>query len=136
MLQDCLLILHVLTQIMTFNYYAIEVTFVSKSLSVLLHFIANTIVLFLLLFCIFAWKSCGFKVHFCIVLLHIAKLTIVCINFAITTVHFIILYKAFLTVLITVNVCTILAESISMFYILKTHTNVTQQDVHELHQLA
>ena len=136
MLQDCLLILHVLTQIMTFNYYAIEVTFVSKSLSVLLHFIANTIVLFLLLFCIFAWKSCGFKVHFCIVLLHIAKLTIVCINFAIRTVHFLILYKAFLTVLITVNVCTILAESISMFYILKTHTNVTQQDVHELHQLA
>ena len=136
MLQDCLLILHVLTQIMTFNYYAIEVTFVSKSLSVLLHFIANTIVLFLLLFCIFAWKSCGFKVHFCIVLLHIAKLTIVCINFAITTVHFVILYKAFLTVLITMNVCTILAESISMFYILKTHTNVTQQDVHELHQLA
>ena len=136
MLQDCLLILHVLTQIMTFNYYAIEVTFVSKSLSVLLHFIANTIVLFLLLFCIFAWKSCGFKVHFCIVLLHIAKLTIVCINFAITTVHFVILYKAFLTVLITVNVCTILAESISMFYILKTHTNITQQDVHELHPLA
>ena len=88
MLQDCLLILHVLTQIMTFNYYAIEVTFVSKSLSVLLHFIANTVVLFLLLFYIFAWKSCGFKVHFCIVLLHIAKLTIVCINFAITTVHF------------------------------------------------
>ena len=136
MLQDCLLILHVLTQIMTFNYYAIEVTFVSKSLSVLLHFIANTILLFLLLFCIFAWKSCGFKVHFCIVLLHIAKLTIVCINFAITTVHFVILYKSFLTVLITMNVCTILAESISMFYILKTHTNVTQQDVHELHQLA
>ena len=120
MLQDCLLILHVLTQIMTFNYYAIEVTFVSKSLSVLLHFIANTIVLFLLLFCIFAWKSCGFKVHLCIVLLHIVKLTIVCIDFALTTVHFIILYKAFLTVLITVNVCTILAESISMFYILKT----------------
>ena len=136
MLQDCLLIMHTLTQIMTFNYYAIQVTFVSKSLSVLMHFIANTIVLFLLLFCIFAWKSCGFKVHFCIVLLHIAKLTIVCINFAITTIHFVILFKSFLTVPITVDVCTILAESISMFYILKTHTNVTQQDVHELHQLA
>ena len=66
----------------------------------------------------------------------IAKLTKVCIDFALITVHFIILYKAFLTILISVNVCTILAESISMFYILKTHTNVTQQDVHELHQLA
>ena len=136
MLEDCQLILHVLTQIMTFNYYAIEVTFVSKSLSVLLHFIANTIVLFLLLFCIFAWKSCGFKLHFCIVLLHIAKLTIVCINFAITTVHFVILCKAFLTVLISVNVCTIIAESISMFHIVKTNNNLTQQDTHELRQLA
>ena len=137
MLQDCLLILHVLTQIMTFNYYAIEVTFVSKSLSVLLHFIANTIVLFLLLFCIFAWKSCGFKVHFCIVLLHIAKLTIVCINFAITTVHFVILYKAFLTILISVNVCTILAETISMLTIVRTTTNLTQQQnsMHEMHEI-
>ena len=136
MLQDCLLILHVLTQIMTFNYYAIEVTFVSKSLSVLLHFIANTIVLFLLLFCIFAWKKCGFKLHFCIILLHIAKLTIICIYFAITKVHFVILYRSFLTVLIAMNVCTILAKCMSMVYTLKTHTNVPQQDVHELQQLA
>ena len=136
MLQDCLLILHVLTQIMTFNYYAIEVTFVSKSLSVLLHFIANTIVLFLLIFCIFAWKKCGFKLHFCIILLHIAKLTIIFINFAITKVHFVILYRSFLTVLIAMNVCTILAKCMSMVYTLKTHTNVPQQDVHELQQLA
>ena len=136
MLQDCLLILHVLTQIMTFNYYAIEVTFVSKSLSVLLHFIANTIVLFLLLFCIFAWKNCGFKVHFSIALFHIIKLIIVCIDFATTTVHFVILYKAFLTILISVNVCTILAESISMFHIAKTNTNLTQQNILELHEIA
>ena len=136
MLQDCLLIFHVLTQIMTFNYYAIEVTFVSKSLSVLLHFVANTIVLFLLIFCIFAWKRCGFKLHFCIVLLHIAKLTIICIIFAITSVHFVILYRSFLTILITMNVCTILAECISMLYTLKTHTNVPQQNEHELQNLA
>ena len=136
MLQDCLLILHVLTQIMTFNYYAIEVTFIITSISVLLHFIANTLVLLLLVFCIFAWKRCGFKVHLCIVLLHIVKLTIVCIDLALTAVHFIILYRAFLTVLITLNACTILAKSISLFYLLKTHTNVTQQDVHELQQLA
>ena len=74
--------------------------------------------------------------HFCIVLLHIAKLTMICINFAITTVHFVILYKSFLTVLITMNVCTILAESISMLYTLKTHTNVPQQNEHELQNLA
>ena len=136
MLQDCLLILHILTQIMTFNYYAIKVTFISKSLSVLMHFIANTTVLFLLLYCIFAWGNCGFKVHFSIVLLHVAKLTIVCIDFALTTVHFITLYKAFLTILISVNVCTILAQSISMFHIVKTNTNLTQQNMHELHEIA
>ena len=93
MLQDCLLILHILTQIMTFNYFAI-------------------------------------------VLLHIAKLTIVCIDFASTTVHFITLYKAFLTILISVNVCTILAETISMFHIVRTNTNLTQQNMHELHEIA
>ena len=136
MLQDCLLILHVSTQILTFNFYAIQVTFVSTSISVILHFVANTIVLFLLIFCIFAWKRCGFKLHSCIALLHIAKLIIICINFASTEVDFAILYRSFLTVLIAMNVCYILAECMLMLYTLKTHTNVPQQNEHELQNLA
>ena len=119
MLQDCLLILHVSTQILTFNFYTIQVTFVSTSISVILHFVANTIVLFLLIFCIFAWKRCGFKLHSCIALLHIAKLIIICIHFALTEVHFVLLYRSFFTVLIVMNVCTILAECMSMVYTLK-----------------
>ena len=137
MLQDCLLILHILTQIMTLNYYGIKMTFIGKSLAILMHFIANTIVLFLLLYCIFAWKHSGFKVHFLIALFHLDKLIIVCIDFATTVVHFVILYKAFLTILISVNVCTILAETISMLTIVRTTTNLTQQQnsMHEMHEI-
>ena len=136
MLQDCLLILHILTQIMTLNYYTIKITFIGKSLTVLMHFIANTLVLFLLLYCIFSWKHCGFKVHFLIALLHLIKLIIVCIDFATTVMRFVILYAAFLTTLISVNVCTILAETISMLTIVRTTTNLTQQNMHELHGIA
>ena len=135
MLQDCLLILHVSNQILTFNFYAVQVTFVGTSISDIMHFVANTIVLFLLIFCIFAWKRCGFKLHSCIALLHIAKLIIICIHFALTKVHFVILYKSFLAVLLGMNACTILAECMSMVYTLRTHTNLPQQE-HELQNLA
>ena len=60
----------------------------------------------------------------------------ICIHFAFTKVHFVILYRSFLTVLIAMNVCTILAECILMLYTLKTHTNVPQQNEHELQNLA
>ena len=137
MLQDCLLILHTLTQIMTLNYYAIQISFIGKSVTVLMHFIANTLVLFLLLYCIFAWKHCGFKVHFLITLLHLVKLIIFCIDFATTMVHFAILYKIFLTILISTNVCTILAETVSIFTIVRKTTNLTQQNsMHEMHKIA
>ena len=134
MLQNCLIILHVSNQILTFNFYAIQITFVGTTIPDIMHFVANIIVLFLLIFCIFAWNRCGFKLHSFVTLLHVAKLVIICIHFAFTKVHFVILYKSFLTVLIGMNACTTLAECMSMVYTLRKHTNLPQQE-HELQNL-
>ena len=134
MLQDFLIILHVSSQILNFNLYAIQVTFVGTTILDIMHFVANIIVLLLLIFCIFAWNRCGFKLHSFVALLHVAKLVIICIHFALTKVHFVILYKSFLAVLLGMNACTILAECMSM-YTLKKHTNLPQQE-HGLQNLA
>ena len=135
MLQDSLTILHVSSQILTFNLYAIQVTFVGTTILDIMHFVANIIVLLLLIFCIFAWNRCGFILHSLVALLHVAKLVIICIHFALTKVIFVILYKSFLAVLLGMNACTILAECMSMVYTLKKHTNLPQQE-HELQNLA
>ena len=135
MLQDSLIILHVSNQILTFNFYAIQVTFVGTTILDIMHFVANFIELLLLIFCIFAWNRCGFKFHSLVALLHVAKLVIICIHFALTKVIFVILYKSFLAVLLGMNACTILAECMSMVYTLKKHTNLPQQE-HELQNLA
>ena len=135
MLQDFLIILHISSQILNFNLYAIQVTFVGTTILDIMHFIANFIELLLLIFCIFAWNRCGFKLHSFVALLHVAKLVIICIHFALTKVHFVILYKSFLAVLLGMNACTILAKCMSMVYTLTKHTNLPQQE-HELQNLA
>ena len=126
MLQDSLIILHVSSQILTFNLYAIQVTFVGTTILDIMHFVANIIVLLLLIFCIFAWNRCGFILHSLVALLHVAKLVIICIHFALTKVIFVILYKSFLAVLLGMNACTILAECM-LLYTLKKHTDLPQQ---------
>ena len=134
MLQDSLIILHVSSQILNFNLYAIQVTFVGTTILDIMHFVANIIVLLLLIFCIFAWNRCGFILHSLVALLHVAKLVIICIHFALTKIIFVILYKSFLAVLLGINACTILAECM-LLYTLKKHTNLPQQQ-HELQNLA
>ena len=134
MLQDFLIILHVSSQILNFNLYAIQVTFVGTTILDIMHFVANFIELLLLIFCIFAWNRCGFKFHSLVALLHVAKLVIICIHFALTKIIFVILYKSFLAVLLGINACTILAECM-LLYTLKKHTNLPQQQ-HELQNLA
>ena len=134
MLQDFLIILHVSSQILNFNLYAIQVTFVGTKILDIMHFVTNSIELLLLIFCIFAWNRCGFKFHSLVALLHVAKLVIICIHFALTKIIFVILYKSFLAVLLGINACTILAECMLM-YTLKKHTNLPQQE-HELQNLA
>ena len=134
MLQDSLIILHVSSQILTFNLYAIQVTFVGTTVLDIMHFVANFIVLLLLIFCIFAWNRCGFILHSLVALLHVAKLVIICIHFALTKVNFVMLYKSFLAVLLGINACTILAECM-LLYTLKKHTNLPQQE-HELQDFA
>ena len=134
MLQDFLIILHVSSQILNFNLYAIQVTFVGKTILDIMHFVANFIELLLLIFCIFAWNRCGFKFHSLVALLHVAKLVIICIHFALTKIIFVILYKSFLAVLLGINACTILAECMLM-YTIKKHTNLPQQE-HGLQNLA
>ena len=130
MLQDFLIILHVSSQILNFNLYAIQVTFVGTTILDIMHFVANFIELLLLIFCIFAWNRCGFKFHSLVALLHVEKLVIICIHFALTKINFVILYKSFLAVLLGINACTILAECMLM-YTIKKHTNLPQQK-HEL----
>ena len=134
MLQDFLIILHVSSQILNFNLYAIQVTFVGTTILDIMHFVANFIELLLLIFCIFAWNRCGFKFHSLVALLHVAKLVIICIHFALTKVIFVILYKSFLAVLLGINACTILAECM-LLYTLKKHTNLPQQE-HKLQDFA
>ena len=134
MLQDFLIILHVSSQILNFNLYAIQVTFVGTTILDIMHFVANFIELLLLIFCIFAWNRCGFKFHSLVALLHVEKLVIICIHFALTKIIFVILYKSFLAVLLGINACTILAECM-LLYTLKKHTNLPQQQ-HELQNLA
>ena len=134
MLQDILIILHVSNQILTFNFYAIQVSFVGTTILDIMHFVANIIVLLLLIFCIFAWNRCGFILHSLVALLHVAKLVIICIHFALTKVNFVMLYKSFLAVLLGINACTILAECMLM-YTIKKHTNLPQQE-HGLQNLA
>ena len=134
MLQDSLIILHVSSQILTFNLYAIQVTFVGTTILDIMHFVANFIELLLLIFCIFAWNRCGFKFHSLVALLHVAKLVIICIHFALTKTIFVISYKSFLAILLGINACTILAECM-LLYTLKKHTNLPQQE-HELQNLA
>ena len=133
MLQDFLLILHVSTQILTFNFYAIQVTFVGTKIHDIMHFTTNSIELLLLIYCIFAWNRCGFKIHSLIVFLQLEKLVIVCIHFTFTDTIFVILYRSFLTVLLAVNSCTILAECMLLCKIHKKYTNIPQQ--HELNIL-
>ena len=135
MVQDFLIILHVCSQILNFNLYAIQVTFVGTKILDIMHFVTNSIELLLLIFCIFAWNRCGFKFHSLVALLHVEKLVIICIHFALTKVHFVMLYKSFLAVLLGINACTILAECMSMVYTLRKHTNLPQQE-HELQNLA
>ena len=119
MVQDFLIILHFCSQILNFNLYAIQVTFVGTNILDIMHFVTNSIELLLLIFCIFAWNRCGFKFHSLVALLQVEKLVIICIHFALTKVIFVILYKSFLAVLLGMNACTILAECMSMVYTLK-----------------
>ena len=134
MLQDFLIILHVSSQILNFNLYAIQVTFVGTKILDIMHFVTNSIELLLLIFCIFAWNRCGFKFHSLIAFLQLEKLVIICIHFTLTKTIFVILYKSFLAVLLGMNACTILAECM-LLYTLKKHTNLPQQQ-HELQNLA
>ena len=134
MVQDFLIILHVCSQILNFNLYAIQVTFVGTKILDIMHFVTNSIELLLLIFCIFAWNRCGFKFHSLVALLHVEKLVIICIHFALTKIIFVILYKSFLAVLLGINACTILAECMLM-YTIKKHTNLPQQE-HGLQNLA
>ena len=135
MLQDFLIILHVCSQILNFNLYAIQVTFVGTTILDLMHFVGNSIELLLLIFCIFAWNRCGFKFHSLVALLQVEKLVIICIHFALTKIIFVILYKSFLAVLLGINACTILAECMLLYTLHKKHNNLPQQQ-HELQNLA
>ena len=127
MLKDCLIVVNTLNQIMALNYYAITITFTDQTKTVLMHFIGNTLAFFLLFYCIFSWKQCGFKVHFLIILLNLVKLVIICIDFATTMVHFALLYKVFLAILLSTNVCVILAETVCMFLMVKSTSHIPQQ---------
>ena len=121
MVQDFLIILHVCSQILNFNLYAIQVTFVGTNILDIMHFVTNSIELLLLIFCIFAWNRCGFKFHSLIAFLQLEKLVIICIHFALTKIIFVILYKSFLAVLLGINACTILTECMLLYTIKKTH---------------
>ena len=134
MLQDFLIILHICSQILNFNLYAIQVTFVGTNILDIMHFVTNSIELLLLIFCIFAWNRCGFKFHSLIAFLQLEKLVIICIHFTLTKTIFVILYKSFLAVLLGMNACTILVECM-LLYTLKKHTNLPQQQ-HELQNIA
>ena len=134
MVQDFLIILHICSQILNFNLYAIQVTFVGTNILDMMHFATNSIELLLLIFCIFAWNRCGFKFHSLVALLQVEKLVIICIHFSLTKTIFVILYKSFLAVLLGINACTILAECMLM-YTIKKHTNLPQQE-HGLQNLA
>ena len=133
MVQDFLIILHFCSQILNFNLYAIQVTFVGTNILDIMHFVTNSIELLLLIFCIFAWNRCGFKIHSLIAFLQLEKLVIVCIHFTLTDTIFVILYKSFLTVLLGINAFTILAECMLLCKIHKKYTNIPQQ--HELNIL-
>ena len=133
MLQDFLIILHICSQILNFNLYAIQVTFVGTKIHDIMHFTTNSIELLLLIYCIFAWNRCGFKIHSLIVFLQLEKLVIVCIHFTLTDTIFVILYRSFLTVLLGINSCTILTECMLLCKIHKKYTNIPQQ--HELNIL-
>ena len=134
MLQDFLIILHVSSQILNFNLYAIQVTFVGTTIFDIMHFVANSIELLLLIFCIFAWNRCGFKFHSLIAFLQLEKLVIVCIHFNLTKTIFVILYKSFLAVLLGINACTILVECMLLCTLHNKHTNLPQQQ-HEFNIL-
>ena len=133
MLQDFLIILHICSQILNLNLYAIQVTFIGTKIHDIMHFATNSIELLLLIYCIFAWNRCGLKIHSLIVFLQIEKLVIVCIHFTLTDTIFVILYRSFLTVLLAVNSCTILTECMLLCKIHKKYTNIPQQ--HELNIL-
>ena len=134
MVQDFLIILHFCSQILNFNLYAIQVTFVGTNILDIMHFVTNSIELLLLIFCIFAWNRCGFKFHSLIAFLQLEKLVIICIHFTLTKTIFVILYKSFLAVLLGMNACTILVECM-LLYTIKKHTNLPKQQ-HELQNLA
>ena len=135
MVQDFLIILHFCSQILNFNLYAIQVTFVGTNILDIMHFATNSIELLLLIFCIFAWNRCGFKFHSLIALLQVEKLVIICIHFTLTKTIFVILYKSFLAVLLGMNACTILVECMLLYTIHNKHTNIPQQQ-HELQNIA
>ena len=134
MLQDFLIILHIYSQILNLNLYAIQVTFIGTKIHDIMHFATNSIELLLLIYCIFAWNRCGLKIHSLIVFLQIEKLVIVCIHFTLIDTIFVILYRSFLTVLLAVNSCTILTECMLLCKIHKKYTNIPQQQ-HELNIL-
>ena len=134
MLQDFLIILHICNQILNLNLYAIQVTFIGTKIHDIMHFTTNSIELLLLIYCIFAWNRCGFKIHSLIVFLQLEKLVIVCIHFTLTHTIFVILYKSFLTVLLGINACTILVECMLLYTLHNKHTNPPQQ--HELQHIA
>ena len=133
MLQDFLIILHICTQILNLNLYAIQMTFIGIKIHDIMHFATNSLEILLLIYCIFAWNRCGLKIHSLIVLFQIEKLVIVCIHFTFTDTIFVILYRSFLTVLLAVNSCTILTECMLLCKIHKKYTNIPQQ--HELNIL-
>ena len=133
MLQDFLIILHICNQILNLNLYAIQVTFIGIKIHDIMHFATNSLEILLLIYCIFAWNRCGLKIHSLIVLFQIEKLVIVCIHFTFTDTIFVILYRSFLTVLLTINAFTILAECMLLCKIHKKYTNIPQQ--HELNIL-
>ena len=135
MVQDFLIILHVCSQILNFNLYAIQVTFVGTNILDIMHFVTNSIELLLLIFCIFAWNRCGFKFHSLVALLQLEKLVIICIHFTLTKTIFVILYKSFLAVLLGINACTILVECMLLYTLHNKHTNLPKQQ-HELQNIA
>ena len=135
MVQDFLIILHVCSQILNFNLYAIQVTFVGTNILDIMHFATNSTELLLLIICIFAWNKCGIKFHSLIVFLQLEKLVIVCIHFTLTKTIFVILYKSFLAVLLGINACTILVECMLLYTLHNKHTNLPQQQ-HELQNIA
>ena len=135
MVQDFLIILHFCSQILNFNLYAIQVTFVGTNILDIMHFVTNSIELLLLIFCIFAWNRCGFKFHSLIAFLQLEKLVIICIHFTLTKTIFVILYKSFLAVLLGINACTILVECMLLYTSNKKHTNLPQQQ-HALQDFA